>query len=230
MENTFDGTQAEPASEGAAGHGRGHFPLFISLREKDIVIVGGGDVAFHKASMLCRYSPSVTVLSKEFSNEFEGLDVKRVYASGEDIMTLAGKPFLVICATDDHELNNDIMVYCRRNGILCNNVDVTDSDVYFGSLIKGGPLTISISTDGMSPTMARFTRETLTGTLNSSFWEMLGIQTELRKGLRSSIPEMAKRKEVLDAIVYDPEIWALLDQGRKEEARELASRKVNKGR
>ncbi len=229
MENTFEGTQVQPASEGAAGNSHGHFPLLISLREKDIVIVGGGDVAFHKASMLCPYSASVTVLSKEFSDKFNGLDVKRVYASGEDIMMLVGKPFLVICATDDHDLNNNIMVYCRRNGILCNNVDVTDSDVYFGSLVKGGPLTISISTDGMSPTMARFTRETLTNALNSSFWEMLGIQTELRKGLRSSIPEMAKRKELLDAIVYDPDIWALLDQGRKEEARELATRKVNKG-
>ncbi|MBX8635687.1 MAG: bifunctional precorrin-2 dehydrogenase/sirohydrochlorin ferrochelatase [Thermoplasmata archaeon] len=229
MEKTVNTEQAETASGEAHDGAAGHFPLMISLRDKDIVIVGGGEVAYHKASLLRPYARSITVLSEEFSEKFNNLDVKKIVASGRDIKTLMGKPFLLICATDDHELNNDLMMHCRRNGILCNNVDVLESDVYFGSMIKSGPLTISISTNGMSPTMARFTRETLTEALDRSFWEMLGIQTELRSKLRHSIPEMRRRKEVLDSIVYDPDIWALLEGGKRKEAMELAVRKVNGG-
>ncbi|MBX8631198.1 MAG: bifunctional precorrin-2 dehydrogenase/sirohydrochlorin ferrochelatase [Thermoplasmata archaeon] len=204
-----------------------HFPLMISLREKDIVIVGGGDVALHKAALLQPYSRSITVYSEEFTDGFESLDVKRIKVSGDDVLKLIGEPFLVICATDNHSLNDRIMKHCAANGILCNNVDVVDSDVYFASMIKGGPLTVSISTNGMSPTMSRFTKETIMNALNRAFWEMLDIQSELRKELRYGIPEMSRRKEILCSVVYDPEIWLLLEQGRKEEASKLAIRKVN---
>jgi precorrin-2 dehydrogenase/sirohydrochlorin ferrochelatase len=214
------------------GNGRksgnaGHFPFLINLAGKEIVIVGGGDVAFHKAALLSPYADSITVYSETFCEDFDGLDVLKIKASGNDILKAIGNPFLVICATDDHEFNDTVMKYCAERGILCNNVDVTSSDVYFGSMIKGGPLTISISTNGMSPTMARFTKETIMNALNRSFWEMLDIQTELRSKLRHSIPEMSRRRELLCSIVYDPEIWLLLDQGRKSEAAELALRKVN---
>ncbi len=226
MEKTTGAVKIDAAPEKRRDGGAAHFPLMISMKEKNVVIIGGGEVAYHKASLLAPYSGSITVLSEEFSEKFDGLDVKKIVARGADIKALLGKPFLVICATDDNELNNEIMVHCRRNGILCNNVDVLDSDVYFGSMIKAGTLTISISTNGLSPTMARFTKETLTGALNRSFREMLGIQTELRTELRHSIQDMRKRKEALDSIVYDPEIWSLLDDGKTKQAKELAARKL----
>jgi len=215
-----DGNGSSPEHEG-------HFPLLINLAERDVVIVGGGDIAFHKAALLSPYAGSVTVYSDTFSDDFENLNVGKIKAHGNDILKAIGNPFLVICATDDHEFNDVVMKYCAEKGILCNNVDVTSSDVYFGSMIKGGPLTISISTNGMSPTMARFTKETIMNALNRSFWEMLDLQTALRSRLRHSIPEMSRRREMLCSIVYDPEIWILLDQGRKAEAARLAVRKVN---
>ena len=225
MEKTLNAGDTD-AGEGPESRTE-HFPLLISLREKDVVVVGGGEVAYHKASLLLPYSRSITVLSEEFSEKFDSLGVKKIFASGTDIKTLIGNPFLVICATDDHSLNRELMTHCMEKKILCNNVDVLDSEVYFGSMIKEGPLTVSISTNGMSPTMTRFTRETITNALNRSFWEMLEIQTDLRAKLRHTIPEMSKRREVLNAVVYDAEIWKLLDQGRKDEALELAVRKVN---
>jgi len=204
-----------------------HFPLMISLRGKEIIVVGGGEVAYHKVSQLLPYADRITVISESFKEEFRELKVARIAASGRDILKLIEHPFLVICATDDHELNREIMEVCKGKGILCNNVDVMESDVYFGSMIKGGPLTVSISTNGMSPTMARFTRETITAALNRAFWDMVDIQSELRTRLRYSIPDMERRKEMLCSVVYDPEIWLLLEQGRKDEAAELAVRRVN---
>ncbi|MCD8043771.1 MAG: bifunctional precorrin-2 dehydrogenase/sirohydrochlorin ferrochelatase [Tannerellaceae bacterium] len=121
-------------------------PINLNISTRRILLVGGGKVAFHKASILYRFTPAITVLSPRFEEGFSALPftyIEKAYEPGD----LHGFDLVYIC-TDDHPLNKQIKEDAARAGILASVCDAPAlCDFTSPAIFRLGNLTISVATD-----------------------------------------------------------------------------------
>lgn len=160
-----------------------YYPLFLDIRDKKCVIVGGGEVAARKAERLLDCGAKVFVISPKVSPALAALKEKKMIShidaqySGDLINGAA----LVIGATDDEKTNAAISLDARRQGIPVNIVDDPQKcDFILPSLVQRGDLAITIGTGGKSPALARHLREELEAQYGKEYETLLNILGNLR--------------------------------------------------
>ncbi len=131
------------------------YPINLKLDELDVVIIGGGEVAYRKCKNFLEFNKNVTIVSKQILNKFYDLkgnikiikdDYKEIYIKDASV---------IIAATNNRELNMEIGLYCRAKNKLVNVVDnIEISNFTVPSYIKRGDLLISVSTGGKSPSLS----------------------------------------------------------------------------
>ena len=137
------------------------FPLFINIKNKKVLIVGAGKIAYRKAETLLKYGASVLVVTKEIKEEkFKNLKNIDIIL-GEFSESMLENIFMVICATDNKELNEKIYKICDERNILVNNItSKTEMNCRFGSIIDKEEYILGISAKG-NPKRAKEMREKL---------------------------------------------------------------------
>jgi len=174
-----------------------YFPAFIQLKNKKVLILGGGKIACEKLDKLLDFTTDITLIAKEFSKECMELINKhsleyhqKAYQTG-DIKGFA----IVIAAIDDIELQKSIYKETRSYNCLYNAVDVPElCDFIFPSYIKEGDLIIAVSTSGASPAFAKQLRIYLQSLLPKNIDAFL----EEMKAYRSSLPKGKERMKMLE--------------------------------
>ncbi|SUX68162.1 siroheme synthase [Citrobacter freundii] len=113
-----------------------HLPIFCQLRDRDCLIVGGGDVAERKARLLLEAGARITVNALAFIPQF------KVWAD-EGMLTLVEGPFdeslldtcwLAIAATDDDTVNQSVSTAAESRRIFCNVVDAPKAASFYHAL------------------------------------------------------------------------------------------------
>lgn len=102
-------------------------PVAINITGKKIVIIGGGRVGLHKATILSRYTTNATVISPSFRQGFESLPFTLV-TKEYDPDDLNGA-FIVYICTENTQLNARIKQDAEKRGILagvCDNPALCD--------------------------------------------------------------------------------------------------------
>ena len=122
-------------------------PINIRISDARILIVGGGRVATHKASILSRYTERVTVVAPEVSDGIKVLPFRweeRDFTEND----LDGVTLLFVC-TGDHPLNHYIHSLARQRGILTSVCDSpAECDFTSPAIYRDGNLTVSVASDG----------------------------------------------------------------------------------
>ncbi len=162
------------------------FPSYINLTNKKILLIGGGNIALEKLEKLTDFSKDITVIAEDISPKFSDFAKlnnipieKRAYKRGN----IDGFD-IVIIATNDISLHREIFYESRDSRVLVNSVDNTAyCDFIFPSYIKKGDLTISISTSGASPAMAKRIRLYIEKLIPSNIVDFLKEMRELRKSM-----------------------------------------------
>jgi siroheme synthase-like protein len=180
------------------------YPISLDLRDKSVLLVGGGEVAFRKAQGLSRSGCRLTVVAREFSPAFlawleqRSFQVEhRVYRSGE-----AAAYFLVISATDDSEVNQRVFEDAQRAGRLINVVDQPGlCNIYIPSRIERGNLQVSISTGGQCPAFARWLRQELEGVIPERYGLLLDRVAAIRARMKETVPSADARRRVLERLL-----------------------------
>ena len=134
------------------------FPLFINLENKKILVIGGGKVAAKKIEKILEYGADITVVTENVVEEkllkLENVKIennKKIENDKAKIEKLVKGYFLVIAATDNEELNENIANVCDSNGMLINNVSSkVKMNAMFGGIVKNSEFQIAISTSGKS--------------------------------------------------------------------------------
>ncbi len=161
-----------------------YYPVFLDVKGKDCLVVGGGPVGVRKAMTLAGCGASVTVVSERFSR------IQCLHAAGIrteqrrfDPADIQGR-FLVFAATDDSRLNRLIKARASACNILCNVADgPSDSDFIVPSTVQRGELTVAVSTSGASPAMARKVRRDLETLFGPEYEQTLILMGNIRKKL-----------------------------------------------
>lgn len=121
-------------------------PININITDKRILIIGGGRVGFHKATILNRFTDEATVISPCFEDGFKDLPftlVEKEYS--EDDLDGA---FLVYVCTENHDLNSQIKKQCEERRILCSVCDNPPlCDFTSPAIFKDGDIMVAVSSN-----------------------------------------------------------------------------------
>ena len=128
-----------------------YFPMFVDLTDKKVVVVGAGTIAKRRIRAMLEFTEYLTVIAPEVNPELRTLEeqgkltvLRRAYER-EDLYDAA----LVIAATNDKKMNEDIYAACKCLGIpvnVCNDRD--KCDFYFPGIATCGNTVIGVSTNG----------------------------------------------------------------------------------
>lgn len=165
------------------------YPVFLKLEQLRVLLVGAGNVALEKAHSLLANSPAaaITVIAPGVKEEMAQLIdrnpnckiIQRKFADGD----LAGQD-IVMLATDDKDLHRQIKSSANAMGLLVNAADTPDlCDFYLGSIVQKGYLKLAISTNGMSPTIAKRIKEILNDVLPEELDEVIENLNQIRNAL-----------------------------------------------
>lgn len=183
------------------------FPIFLKLENLHTLIVGGGYVGLEKITAVLDNSPeaTVTLVSPEIRQEI------REVAAGNERLSLIERVFedgdlaekdLVIVATNDKEENKRIKSVARAKHILCNVADTPPlCDFYLSSVVRKGNLKVAISTNGMSPTMAKRLKEVLNealpDNLETAMEQLKAVRDMLKGDFAYKVDELNRITSVL---------------------------------
>lgn len=164
------------------------FPIFIDLKGRRALIVGGGRVALRKAERLMPYGADICAVAPEFIPGFAGIPgvtlLERRFEPG-DIDGAA----LVIAATDDGELNAAVSELCRWENIPVNVVDDLEKCSFvFPALVQRGELSVGISTGGASPSAAQYVRRGVEQLVPEGFEGILDFLSAHRAEVKAALP------------------------------------------
>ena len=175
-----------------------YFPAFIKLDEQNILIVGGGNIAFEKLTHILDFTNNIIIIAKDISEEMLELIKKNnlVYKKRKYEKNDISNINIVIVAVDNILLQKEIYTQCKNYpNCLCNSVDSIDyCDFIFPSYIKKDDLTIAVSTSGSSPAVAKYLRKFLQDIIPDDITEFL---TQM-KSYRKTMSKGKKRMEFLD--------------------------------
>jgi len=198
------------------------YPVFLDLRGRRAVVIGGGAVAEQKVLGLLSAGAHVTVVSPETTPRLAELAAvgeidlrRRPYRSGD----LAGA-WLAIAGTDDRAANAQVWAEAEREGVLLNAVDDLDHCSFIAPAIhREGGITVAVSTSGKSPALAARLRQRvarLVGPAEARLCELLG---ELRPELAARVRDPHVRTALWYRIV-DSDVIEFVRRGDMEGARE----------
>lgn len=178
------------------------YPVNLNLDNMEIIIVGGGNVALRKCMNFLDFGKSVTVLAPDFDSRFLELGNKVDLINDVFREEYIDKFDIVVAATDDKEVNEEIACICRKKSKLINVVDSRDlSDFTVSSYVKRGDLLIGISTGGKIPALSAKIRKDLEEVYDESFAEYVDLLGEIREKIIKSYEDKSERKKVLKALV-----------------------------
>jgi precorrin-2 dehydrogenase/sirohydrochlorin ferrochelatase len=164
-----------------------YYPVFLNIRGKKCVVVGGGEVALRKVKALLDAGADVKVISPVLCLELTNLAEtkiifieKRLFQPGD----LEGA-FLTVTAVDNNRDNLEVANEARRTGVLVNVVDdPSNSDFIVPSCLRRGEVTIAISTAGRSPALARKIRSRLEDYFGDEYAALALLVDEVRMEIR----------------------------------------------
>jgi precorrin-2 dehydrogenase/sirohydrochlorin ferrochelatase len=201
-------------------------PIFVKLRGRLVVVVGGGVIAEGKIESLLAAQASVRIIAPQVTPV-----IARWHADGkvEWRAKVFASPdleqaFLVIAATSAAGINEAVFNEAEARGILCNAVDdIEHCHFYYGSVVQRGDLQIAISTNGKSPALAQRLRLQLEKQFGPEYelWlEWLGATREL---LRAGEGSADSKKTLLHHLASQPMFERFLQEARRERAEQGAS-------
>ncbi|HEY8459732.1 MAG TPA: bifunctional precorrin-2 dehydrogenase/sirohydrochlorin ferrochelatase [Blastocatellia bacterium] len=203
-----------------------YYPIYLDLKGRDVLVVGGGAVAEGKALQLVEAGARVTVVSPELTETLREAAGRNevVYLNGSFTEENLNGMFLVISATNDRKTNERVAHAAAERGLLCNVVDQPDlCNFITPALVTRGKLQISVSTGGASPTLTQRVKREVAALIGDEYGTLLELAAEMRAEAKSRIADFERRKDALRAFVESGAI-DLIRAGRIDDARALARR------
>jgi siroheme synthase-like protein len=174
-------------------------PLFLRLRGRSVLLVGGGPVATAKARTLDEAGAEVAVVSPAITAELAALAAARGWSielRGFADADLEGA-WLAIAAAPP-EVNRQVAAAAEARRIFMVAVDdPTTSSAYGGGVVRRGGVTVALSTDGQAPALAGLLREALEAVLPDELGRWLEEARRLRERWRADATPMAERRPAL---------------------------------
>ena len=194
----------------------GWTPLFLQMKNKNVLVVGAGEVGGRRARRFIKAGANVTIIGRKISEELSelGAAIKPV----QEVKEWVEWSDIVIVATGDQELNENVAELAAHK--LLNRADYPEEgNLIVPSSFFIGDVQLCIFTGGKSPLMARELRKKIEKVIKEEDILQLELQNFTRNILKEKIHDQKKRRDYLYEILNDENISKLLEEGDLEGAK-----------
>jgi uroporphyrin-III C-methyltransferase/precorrin-2 dehydrogenase/sirohydrochlorin ferrochelatase len=202
-----------------------YLPVFLNLKEANVLLVGGGVVGTRKARLMLRSGATLTVLAPVITSELQLLleQTGGTWITGsynETSLSSTKKPVLVVAATPNQSVNERVSIDAKNSGVPVNVVDSPDLCTFiFPSIVDRSPLIVAISSSGRSPVLARVLRRKIEAMVPAAYGALADFAGRIRTLVKQEIPQESPRRLFWEQAV-EGSIGELVLAGREEEALE----------
>lgn len=181
-----------------------HLPIFLDVKGKKCLVVGGGEVSFRKSSLLLQAGALVTIVSPEIKSTFANLSGITHIAERFKIDHLEGH-LLVIAATDDEETNATISREAKSRNIPVNVVDNPELCSFIvPSILDRSPIVVAFSSGGASPVLIRMLRGKFETIIPGAYSQLATFSARFRSAVKERITNPAKRRIFWENVFEGP--------------------------
>lgn len=197
-----------------------YFPVFLDLKKRRCLIVGGGDIATRKGRLLAKAGAVLRIVAPEISAELRELVsgsggelIQREYQS-QDLQDCV----LVVAATDIETLNQQVSADAQALHIPVNVVDSPVLCTYITpAIIDRSPLVIAVSSGGETPVLARMVRTKLETLIPTNYGKLAQIASQWRDRIKARFTDGDSRRKFWEKILQGPAAELMMN-GQEDEA------------
>ena len=216
-----------------------YLPLFHNLKGRNILVIGGGEIALRKVRLVQEASAIITIVAKDFCPDLLEMDARdKEHGCNGLILITAGYEHqhmldlpnivMVIAATNDRDLNRLVSEHAQTANILSNVVDDPKfSTVIFPSIVDRSPIQIAISSGGDAPVLVRLLRTRFEALLPAGMSKLGSLAGSFRERVKAKFSNGADRKafweEVFHGAIAEQAYANNLDEAERMLAHKLES-------
>ncbi len=206
-----------------------YLPIFYNLKDQLCLVVGGGEVAARKASLLLQAGGKLRIVSPELCINMQNLVEQnsveyypRKYVS-EDLSGVG----LVIAATNVMAVNLKVSEQSRQLGLPINVADEPSiSSFIFPAIIDRSPLIIGISSGGRAPVLVRLLRQKLESTIPIGYGKLTDLVGKFRDRVKKKFNSINERRGFWEKVL-EGSVAEMMFAGNEKQAETLLNEMVN---
>lgn len=181
------------------------YPFMINITNKKIVVIGGGKVAAKRIQSMLPWQPYITVVSPTLNEGLQALvennsirHMERNFQSSD-----VEHAFLVIAATNNHNINQIIKDSCHLNQLVNVVDDPASSSFHFPAFYEKDDVMVAVSTNGISPSLSVKLRDEFAAIIDDFAPDYLVFLKEVRTSIKSSNLPADEKRQLLQQVLED---------------------------
>ena len=207
-----------------------YLPLFAELKQRPVLVIGGGEIAERKIKFLLRAQAQVQVVAETLSPALADLAARQAlsWRATEFSDSLVDDVFLVIAATEDEALNQRVFAAANARYRLVNVVDNQAlCSFVFPSIVDRSPLLVAISSSGKAPVLSRILREKIEALLPTNLGRLAESASYWRNHLKTRLTTTEARRRFWER-VFTGRFASLMVAGNSAEAEKALQDELDK--
>jgi uroporphyrin-III C-methyltransferase/precorrin-2 dehydrogenase/sirohydrochlorin ferrochelatase len=187
------------------------FPIFLDIRDRTCLVVGGGIVAARKTESLLHAGARVIIIAPFLCSELRARLSER---SLKGRITHRAEIFspqhlegvvLVVAATDNAEVNHEVSQAAVQRHVPVNVVDDPAlCSFIMPAIVDRSPLLIAVSTGGTSPVLARLLRARLETMIPAAYGRLAAYAAAFRERVKQRFSQPDKRRRFWENVLQGP--------------------------
>ncbi|GAA5317133.1 MAG: siroheme synthase CysG [Candidatus Pelagadaptatus aseana] len=188
-----------------------YLPLGLKLEDKPCLVIGGGAIALRKCKTLMRTGADIELIAPEIEDDFAPLIeaglkwYPQTWSESNSVDLSLDRFALIIAATNDRKLNDDIAKQCKQQGLLVNVAsDAEQGNLLLPAIIERQNVTVALHTDGQSPTITRYLKQHLEAFIPADFGRLSAWAESWRKRVAGILQDASFRRRFWHQILSSP--------------------------
>ncbi|MCX2826428.1 precorrin-2 dehydrogenase [Bacillus pseudomycoides] len=179
------------------------YPLTVRIRNKRVVVIGGGRVASYKIAPLLKEGANIVVVSRGLDKSLMKLvESKKIHWFQKDYeKSDLEDAFLVVAATSDAILNEHIAQDASLNQLVNVITNPESGNVHFPATMHRGKLNVAVSTGGASPKLAKKIRDDIAMKYDETYEDYLDFLYEVRMKVKQLRLEKRQQNILLQEVL-----------------------------
>lgn len=171
-------------------------PIFVSLKNKNVIVIGGGDVALRKIQTLLTAQAKVTAVATHFCDDLQEMEGKQLSLIIDKYnQKYLHNVWLVIAATNDELVNRQVHDDAVAQHIFVNVVDDPPyCEFIFPAIVNRSPIIFAITSNGAAPVLARFWKQKLETLVPQWTGQLANMAGSFRQQVKQKLTKMADRR------------------------------------
>jgi precorrin-2 dehydrogenase/sirohydrochlorin ferrochelatase len=188
------------------------FPIMLRIAGERCVVVGGGSVAERRVIALLQAGGEVEIIAPDLTRQITALPIT-VHQRGYQAGDLRGAK-LVVIATDDRAVNEQVARDAKALGVLVNRADDPGAgDFTVPAHARHGPVTLAVHTSGISASAAAAIRREMSQAFDPDWARLLEVVAAFRGVIQERVADAGARQEMLRKLTDESAMGILKEQG-----------------